>query len=398
MTRKIFFIHPIFHINGGAEKVIFDLMYSLKDIYEIHLVTLFNTKLLKDIKNVHFATEKSPLFHHILGFKSNPFINKYIKEISLKVKNMISKDDIIILSNFPASLIYKNIQKGNAIFLCFEPDRILYYNKSIKHRFLPKKLISLKYRFASLLINHWKKTDYDTIRNKSKIITLSEFVNNQVKIIYKKNSNKIFEHYTKDLLKSDKTKIKIINNHFKLKLSNKDKIFLSLGRLEEGKGLIKMIDNFKKLKCDNLQLLIGGAGQLKKTIVNKTKNVANIHYLGFIPNRLLSKVFSISDIFIFLGEKETGGPLTVIEAMGHGLIVLVPNDGGAAYEIIQDGINGIITDQNNIYESLNKIVNLSQSEIESLKDNAYKWVKKYGTKEKAMRDFKNFLKNYTSSL
>mgnify|MGYP002814545762 CR=1 FL=1 len=144
-----------------------------------------------------------------------------------------------------------------------------------------------------------------------------------------------------------------------------------------------------------LKLLIGGKGKLKGFVEKETRNCSNIHYLGFVPDDYLKDVYAASDVFAFLGEKETGGPLTIIEAMANHLTVLVPDDGGAAYEIIKNGINGFITphDEKLLLDNIKNIICLHEkNKLERIKDNAYNWIKKYATAEKAKKDFLKFLK------
>ena len=54
-----------------------------------------------------------------------------------------------------------------------------------------------------------------------------------------------------------------------------------------------------------------------------------------------------------------GIPMSVLEAMGHGLPVIAPKVGGFP-EIIEDGINGFLIQDRNPYKFAEKVLFLSQ--------------------------------------
>ncbi len=404
--RRLNIVHPIFRIKGGAEKVIIDMSLWGSSSYDTEVFTFFNDDYLKKLSKYTFVSESEKLFmSNFLGFKANPFINSLIKKLGKELAHKSSADDIFLLSNFPASIVFyeatkikPELKKAKKIFLCFEPDRLLYHKESKRLGYLPRELHSAKYHFAAFLINYWKKHDQEVVQN-SNVITLSRFVNEQVEKIYGKKAVKTFEHYTYLFDQKKKEEgLKNINQKFNLNIQKNELVFLSLGRLEHGKGIEQIIEIFKELLKENtdIRLIIGGRGSLSKRVLELTKNQGNINYLGFIPDENMRDIYSISDIFVFLGEKETGGPLTVIEAMGNNLAVLVPDDGGAAFEIVEDQKNGFITslDKDSIKIKIKDIIELYNSKkIDKIKANARSWVEKNATREKAKTDFLNYLKS-----
>src|SRR3989338_345234 len=229
--KKLNIIHPIFRIKGGAEKVIVDLSLWASSLYDVEVFTFFNDDYLKKLSKYTFISESADklFLSNLLGFKANPFINSLIKKL------------------------------GN----------------------LPRELYSGKYHAAAFLLNYWKKHDREIVQN-SNIITLSRFVNEQVETIYDKKAVKAFEHYT--YLFDQKTKeegLKNINQKFNLDIQKNELVFLSLGRLEHGKGIEQLIEIFKELLGDKsvkdesvkqLRLIIGGRGSLSKKVTELIKN------------------------------------------------------------------------------------------------------------------------------
>lgn len=415
IKKKLNIIHPIFRIKGGAEKVIIDMSLWASS-YDVEVFTFFNDAYLKKLGKYTFVSESADklFMSNLLGFKANPFINSLIKKLGKELAHKSSENDIFLFSNFPASIVFyeatkikPELKKAKTIFLCFEPDRLLYYKESKKSGYLPKELYSPRYHVAAFLINYWKKHDYEVVQS-SNIITLSKFVNEQVEKIYDKKAVKAFEHYTYLFDQKKKEEgLKNINQKFDLNIQKDELVFLSLGRLEHGKGIEQLIDIFKELlvyenkndahqNIKQLRLIIGGRGSLSNRVTELTKGESKINYLGFIPDENMRDIYSISDIFVFLGEKETGGPLTVIEAMGNNLAVLVPDDGGAAFEIIEDEKNGFVTslDKDSIKVKIKDIIKLyNAKKLDKIKANARLWVEKNATREKAKADFLSYLKS-----
>src|SRR3989338_11015217 len=288
--KKLNIIHPIFRIKGVAEKVIVDMSLWASSLYDVEVFTFFNDDYLKKLSKYTFISESADklFLSNLLGFKANPFINSLIKKLGKELAHKSSADDIFLFSNFPASIIFyeavkikPELKKAKTIFLCFEPDRLLYYKESKKLGYLPRELYSGKYHAAAFLLNYWKKHDREIVQN-SNIITLSRFVNEQVETIYDKKAVKAFEHYT--YLFDQKTKeegLKNINQKFNLDIQKNELVFLSLGRLEHGKGIEQLIEIFKELLGDKsvkdesvkqLRLIIGGRGSLSKKVTELIKN------------------------------------------------------------------------------------------------------------------------------
>ena len=62
---------------------------------------------------------------------------------------------------------------------------------------------------------------------------------------------------------------------------------------------------------------------------------------GFLPQEQLADLYAISDLFVLPSEYETFGAV-VLEAMASGLPIITTNQVGAAYDLIEEGVNGHI--------------------------------------------------------
>jgi len=369
-SKRILFVHPIFSVYGGAEKLMLDLFRRTKKDFESEMYTLYYADCLKNETRVHWATKNSPKLTNIFGFKTNPLSYTYIKKLARMIAEDYKTGDVLFITNVPASLVLyeavkinPKIKYGKNIFLSFEPDRILYYREVKEAGYLPEDLDTLKFRLASPLFFNWKRKDYFAVENYIKeVFTLSDYVTSQTKAVYR---NKKVKKATEMYVDLDKFKIKSksdsrekIENHFKLGLKNSDVIVLSQSRIERSKGILELVDTIKKINgeggYENLKLLIGGRGNLMDELKKETKDMKNVHILGFIPNELLHHLYGAADIFVALPRKETGGPLTILEGMYAQAITISSNEGGPP-ELIKNGITGYLVSPNSTKEISEKI-------------------------------------------
>lgn len=410
--KKIIYIHPLFSVYGGAEKVLLELFRRTKKDYKTEMYTIYHSRYIEKEKGIIYATKEEPPLRGILGYKINPFGIKHIKKLGAMLAKNYKKGDIIMITNFPASLILNEavkinpkIKDGINYFFSFEPDRILYHSEFRKLGYLPEDLYSFKFRLANKLTLLWKRTDYNVIQKYIKeIFTLSDYVTRQTKAIYKnKKVSKATELYV-DLstfkIDSKEDSRKRIEKYFKLGLKSDDVIVLSQSRIERSKGILELVDAVKKINkeksCPKLKLLIGGRGNLMNELKKNVKNMDNVHLLGFIPDKLIHHLYGSADIFVTLARKETGGPLTILEGMYAGAIVIGTNEAGPP-ELIDEGKTGFLADPDNQKEIASKIKKAYGMTIN--KNKQYRdIIKKAKEQVKNKYNFKNFYRMLTSAL
>ena len=352
------FIHPLFNVYGGAEKVMLDIHGTLlKNKIDSKIFTLFEPDLDETVDNFFHLRVKNIPLSNLLGFKVNPKIRAYSKLLAERILMTLKEDDKIVFTNFPGSLIvYEMLKlkklKNKIYFISFEPDRILYYNEQVKANFIPTDVKDKKFGLYSKFLNNWRKIDRFIVEKKThKIITLSAYVAHQTNTIYNRkdayNGLQMYIDTKKLSKKSKKASREIINKEFNLDLKEGDFIILSQSRLEKSKGILELMAATRELRnMPNVKLLIGGKGELYDQIKDISKKAKNIHVLGFIPDEVLYDLFNSANVFSFLGDKETGGPLTILESMGSRCFVVASDNGGPP-ELIKDGEDGILVNRRN---------------------------------------------------
>ena len=168
-----------------------------------------------------------------------------------------------------------------------------------------------------------------------------------------------------------KTKGSYFSNY--IEIPNNTKKVLFAGRLDLQKGveyLIRaipgVIDVFPHVK-----FLILGNGRLEyhlKQLVNDLSIKSHVKFIDMISLTDMPKVYSSVDIFC-LPSLHEGLPLSLIEAVSMGLVVVASNAGGIS-EIIKEGENGYLVHPMNIPELSTKLISalkLSPEEIDQIR-------------------------------
>jgi glycosyltransferase involved in cell wall biosynthesis len=111
---------------------------------------------------------------------------------------------------------------------------------------------------------------------------------------------------------------------------------LFVGRLIRSKGFHDLLSLAEKIDDPSIRFNIIGNGKLS----NKAKNRENINLLGIIPNEEIMNYYDQNHILLLPSYTEVF-PMTILEAMARGLIILA-SDLQGIYEIVKEGRNGYL--------------------------------------------------------
>ncbi len=126
---------------------------------------------------------------------------------------------------------------------------------------------------------------------------------------------------------------------------------VSLGRIEIEKGFDVLTEIIKKTTNPAIFYIIIGEGSYLSTMKEELLEKNNVYFTGFIQNP--SFFLSNSNVFLTASKHETFG-MAIAEAGLLGLPLLSYKVGGIP-EIIEDGFNGFLLDENNSDAFLKKI-------------------------------------------
>ena len=147
-------------------------------------------------------------------------------------------------------------------------------------------------------------------------------------------------------------------------------IIVYAGRFVPIKRIDLLIKSFLSLKkrLENAHLLLVGDGPEKPELLRLAHNHPDIHFLGFLNQEELSRIYGACDVFALLSSGE-GNAVGVMEAGASGLPAVV-TPVGATPDLIKDGVNGYLT-QPRIEEIVDKII-LIHEEHPQMAQNARK--------------------------
>lgn len=180
-----------------------------------------------------------------------------------------------------------------------------------------------------------------------------------------------------------------------------EKVVLYVGRLVKRKGVEYLIKAFARLRKErgNIILIITGRGECRDELELLVENLnveKSVYLKGFIEDELLPAYFLLCDVCVVPSiTYGMGDPwvFVVNEAMRLGKPVIATDAVGAAYDLIQNGINGFMVPERDVdalYGSMKKI--LSDPELE----------KKMGEESKQIVEtgfsYKNMIDGFTTAV
>ncbi|MCK4441555.1 MAG: glycosyltransferase, partial [Sulfurovaceae bacterium] len=346
--KKIFFlIHQM--SAGGATRIILNLVNNLdKEIFNIHLV-VFNNKgtLLKEVRKdvtIHNLNSSRVL----LG--THKLIYLLIQEKPKIVFTNITHVNLTIAMWIP---FLKRTLKDTK-FITREVSiptlRAKYMKTSKKIDFLYKKLIS---RFDVIIAqSHYMKNNLSNYYNlDSKRVTV---VNNPLDL--KSINKKLMESNNNEIISKDRINI------------------IAVGMLRKEKAFERLLQVFYLLD-DRYCLYIIGEGVQRKMLeenIKKLKIENRVKLLGLKENPYIymkeSKLLLLSSLY-------EGFPNVILEANACGTFVIANSCAGVGSEIIQNGVNGYLVEENNIDEFAEAIKHYSHIDYD--RDKVKKTTERY---------------------
>jgi glycosyltransferase involved in cell wall biosynthesis len=115
-----------------------------------------------------------------------------------------------------------------------------------------------------------------------------------------------------------------------------------VGRLIEEQKRISRLVELARLLSDrdvNFHLTIVGTGPQKELVVQESRRSRAITYKGELPNHVVQALLNEQDVMVLLSDYE-GLPLSLIEAMGAGVVPVVSD--------LESGIRDIVDDASGI--------------------------------------------------
>ena len=185
----------------------------------------------------------------------------------------------------------------------------------------------------------------------------------------------VLTNFQKEKVKSlgiDERKIILKPNSLQMSfdIQKNKKDYIYVGRLEESKGIFELLKVWEKLAEKYVLTVIGG-GDIEEELRSKYKK-KNIIFKGKCSREETLSAISKSKYLIQPSILYETFGLTIIEAMSFGVPV-IGFDIGTRGDFIQDGVNGFLSDRDNLKSAIEKSYEykdynrLSQQAIETAK-------------------------------
>lgn len=128
-------------------------------------------------------------------------------------------------------------------------------------------------------------------------------------------------------------------------------VFLYVGRLHPEKGLKDLLRAFSELPGASAHLIIVGDGPERPNLEAHARDSdpRHVHFLGLQNYSELPVSYAISDVFVLPSHRENWGAV-VNEAMNFGLPIVASRVVGAAADLVEDGVSGLLFEPGDVTE------------------------------------------------
>jgi len=304
-------MHFIYSLGiGGAEKLAYDMIAGLPpDRYRPIVVCVGENGPLGDM----FRERGCPVYFHPNSPGQTFRIVSWVKEI-------IEREQVSVIHAHQYNPLHYSVLSiaGNSrVNLVYTEHGRMYPERFNWKRYLTNP-------FFALRVNHLVSISHST---KDAMIRYDNFPARRIKVIH----NGI--HF--DVLNPD---IDLREKRRSLGIGENSRIIGTASRLEEIKNIPMMLRGMKKVleRCPDTVLVIAGhgsqAGQLKE-LAQELGIADQVRFLGLRLD--LPELFRLMEVFLLVSFTE-GISITLLEALGSGVPVVVTRTGGNP-EVVVDG-------------------------------------------------------------
>jgi len=332
---------------------------------------------------------KDPAFHVKFINTADVNFSEKLGAFSFKKMLTIAKQYVFIYKVFGVNTIYITI--GQTFF-----GVIKYFPFLLLSKVLGKKRVIhihgnyLRTEFENL--KGFKKAIFKfTLKLASSGIVLSTSLKNNLTPFLKEKNIHVLPNFVDEEIFNISEKDIESKNFKTLKI-------LFLSNLMTEKGILDVFDSLKVLEEKSIKFEAKLAGnidpEVKELVLNKIKNLNNVNYLGVVKGIQKKELLLNSNVFVFpTYYKMEGQPISLIEAMGFGNIILTTNHAGIP-DIVTTA-NGFFVKKKSPQDISELLITLSNtlSEYKKMSLNNHKYVKEQFSEKKFLSSLKKILSN-----
>ena len=272
------------------------------------------------------------------------FILRHAQRVVSQIKDVGENDQWIFNDPF---VCYFFLQK----YSCVNNKTLIFHNDGDLTKMLFVNFPKLKCKYIKKIIEHKENL---LLRHLDNIVLLSE---NALKVATRKYS-----------ILNLKSKYFVVSNgaelpyKFRQRKEDGKLIGVSVGTIGIRKGFDLLVGACEKLNIDSNRIHIYCIGNIQdNSIIESSKNLDNISFLGALSQEYIAQVLADADFFI-LCSRDEGMPISIIEAMQYSLPIMATNV-GAIDLMFENGKEGILMypSVESIYDTLQSINNSKYS-------------------------------------
>lgn len=364
MKQNLIFPIEFDHFTGGMIHSVVSLIEKLSENFNVYIIAHQNAEILT------------------LNLNATPLILKEPWSISIKspiktLKTYLEVKSLLKPFDTTSTLVFTNNVGSELIFSGFG--------------FFP---IKFKRVFVSRGGDYLGKTGYFLRKGFKSVFRFIAISQRQINVLLNNNVLKSNISYITNGVQVSGS------DNFKYQFKKNNKIVISvIGYLMPEKNQELAIKALKILrtKYPNIYLKLYGVDVTNNVYTTKLSNYVSLYKLqeavefcGFESNKY--KIFSSIDILVSTSLSEGFGR-TVAEAMSFGIPCIGLEESGGINEIISNGINGVIIN-NNPYELSNALVQIIENKSfrETISRNAITSFQKNFTEDIMCRNYFEFIK------
>lgn len=160
-------------------------------------------------------------------------------------------------------------------------------------------------------------------------------------------------------------------------------VFFFLGRLDERKGVDVLLNAWRRAPKFGLkngktvpsELLIGGDGPMR-SLVQRSSNLENLKYLGFVEEEKLPHLYASADVSVFPSKGGESFGIVLIESMASGTPVVASRIGGYK-DVVEEGRVGLLfSSEDELVEKM-RILSFNEKLRNALSSNCVSYTEKY---------------------
>lgn len=293
--------------KSGISEYIERVVGELSAENRIHLLILKSDKKLFPVRNENITYITYP------DTLSKPLINMFWHLFILPYTIPYDDYDFVFL---PA---------GNRRLFCRYPKYTIATFHDLSQYHVPGKYDIFRTLYIKRIIPYF-------IRKANHITNVSQSTYNDVVKYYKIPKSIMSVNYNGFDSETYNNEIKIDEKNLRDKYSIKKRYILYISRIEHpGKNHLNLIKAYEKLSAEiksNYDLLLGGSfwqgSEPVKDYAEKSGDKDKIHFLGFVPDKILPALYKCASLYVFPSFFEGFG-IPLIEAMACGTPAVCSN-------------------------------------------------------------------------